>query len=344
MELNIKNIKISRDGLPKLIAEIGINHFGSLKLAKKLAKLAIKSGAHIVKHQTHFVDDEMSLESKDWVVEYLGKSIYDLMNECSLSKDEEIELKRYVESLNAVYMSTPFSRKAANFLNEIKVPAFKIGSGECNNFPLIDHIASFKKPVILSTGMNDLKSIQKSVEILKSKKIKYALMHTTNSYPTDHKFVRLGAFSELKKHFKDCPVGLSDHTKDNLACFSSLALGADLLERHFTDNIRRKGPDISCAMTPKQCRDLVNSIPKIFSMRGGSKKISVSEKEVARFAFASVVAIKNIEPNDKLNKNNIWVKRPSTGDFSANDYFKLLGRKTSKKILKDTQLKKTDLK
>jgi len=344
MEININNIKIVRDGLPKLIAEIGINHFGNINLAKKLAKLAIESGANIIKHQTHFVEDEMSKESKDWVVDYFGKSIYDLMKESSLTKDEEVKLKSYVEKLGAVYISTPFSRKAANFLNEIKVPAFKIGSGECNNYPLVDHIASFKKPIILSTGMNDIKSIKKSVAILKSKKIKYALMHTTNSYPTDHKFVRLGAFTELKKTFKSCPVGLSDHTTDNLACFSGLALGADLLERHFTDNIRRKGPDISCAMTPRQCRDLINSIPKIYSMRGGSKKLTIAENEVAKFAFASVVAIKNIEPNSKLNKNNIWVKRPSTGEFSANDYFKLLGRKTSKKILKDTQLKKSDLK
>ncbi len=344
MKFNISNIQLSRNGPPILIAEIGINHFGNLKLAKKLAKLAIESGAHIIKHQTHFVDDEMSLESKDWVVDYFGKSIFDLMNENSLSKDEEVKLKNYVEKKGAVYMSTPFSRKASNFLNEINVPAFKIGSGECNNYPLVEHIASFKKPIILSTGMNDLKSIKISVDIIKSKKVPYALMHTTNSYPTDHKYVRLGAFLELKNYFKNIPVGLSDHTTDNLACYSGIALGADLLERHFTDDIRRKGPDISCAMTPKQCKDLVDAIPKIYSMRGGTKKLSKIEREVSKFAFASVVAIKDIEPSQTLSKKNIWVKRPASGDFNARDYFTLLGKKVTKKIQKNTQLKKSDLK
>ncbi|MAH78967.1 MAG: polyhydroxyalkanoate biosynthesis repressor PhaR [Rickettsiales bacterium] len=343
MKFKINNLELKRNCKPIIIAEIGINHEGSLKLAKKMAKIAINSGAHIIKHQTHIVDDEMSSHAKDWKIDYIGKSIYELMEDCALSKDDEINLKKFVEEKGATYISTPFSRAAANFLYEINVPAFKIGSGECNNYPLIEHICKFKKPIILSTGMNSILDVKKSVAILKKNKIQFALMHTTNSYPTNDSDVRLGAMLELINNFKGIPVGLSDHTIGNLASFSALALGADLIERHFTDYLTRKGPDIKCSMNGKQCLELVEGSKRIFNMRGGKKGIVKSEIEVAKFAFSSVVSIKEIKKGQTFSKDNIWVKRPGTGYYNANDFNSIIGKKSKNNINSGEQIKKNDV-
>ena len=144
-KIKIKNLTISENSPPILIAEIGINHGPTIKIAKKMAKLAVENGANIIKHQCHIIDDEMSKEANSFKISYVNKSIYEIMKDCSLSEKNELELKHYVEkTLKSVFISTPFSRKAADFLQKIKVPAFKIGSGECNNFPLIDHISKFK--------------------------------------------------------------------------------------------------------------------------------------------------------------------------------------------------------
>ncbi len=342
IELPFLNIKLG--GTPVVIAEIGINHNGCLDTAIKMADLAIKNGADIVKHQTHFVDDEMSLEAQKMKVSYIGDSIWNLMKNCALKKDEEVKLKEFVEKKKITYLSTPFSRSAANFLNKIDVPAFKIGSGECNNYPLIEHIASFGKPIILSTGMNNMKSIDESVKIMKKKKIKFALMHTTNSYPTPDKSVRLGGILELKKKYRNTIIGISDHTIGNLACFSGVALGADIVERHFTDNMKRKGPDIICSMDPSSCRTLSEGVKRIYQMRGGKKGLDDCEKKVAGFAFGSVVSSRQIRKGEKLTKDNIWVRRPGNGFFKANDYKRLIGRIASKHIKNNYQLKKNDIK
>ncbi len=342
IELPFLDIKLG--GSPVVIAEIGINHNGCLDTAIKMADLAIKNGADIVKHQTHFVDDEMSLEAKKMKIGYIGDSIWNLMRDCALKKEEEIKLKKFVEDKKITYLSTPFSRSAANFLNEINVPAFKIGSGECNNYPLIEHVASFGKPIILSTGMNNMRSIDRSVKIMKKKGVKFALMHTTNSYPTPDESVRLGGILELKRKYKNTIVGISDHTLGNLACFSGVALGADIVERHFTDNMKRKGPDIICSMDPDSCRELSDGVKRISQMRGGKKGLEDCERKVASFAFGSVVSSKKIMKGEKLTKNNIWVRRPGNGFFKAKDYKRLIGKIASKDIKNNYQLKKNDVK
>ena len=135
-----------------------------------------------------------------------------------------------------IFISTPFSKKAVDRLVKFKVPAFKIGSGECNNYPLVEYICSFKKPVILSTGMNSIRSIKKSVKIIESNKIDYALMHTTNLYPTPYNLVRLNALDELKDYFPKAILGLSDHTPDNVTSIAAIAKGAKIIEKHFVDS------------------------------------------------------------------------------------------------------------
>ena len=227
-----------------------------------------------------------------------------------------------------IFLSTPFSRAAADRLQAMKVPAFKIGSGECNNYPLIEHICKFKKPIILSTGMNDISSIKKSVNIIEKSKIRYALLHCTNLYPTPNKLLRLNAIDEMRKAFPKAVIGLSDHTGDNYSSFAALGKGASIIEKHFIDLKSRSGPDITASIDHKQLKDLIVGSKKIHVSLPGKKIPVKEEKDTANFAFASVVSIKEIKNGEILTKKNIWVRRPGNGDFLANDYSKLLGKES----------------
>lgn len=335
---SISGRKIGLDYPPLVIAEIGINHNGSLKIAKEMVDSAFRAGVEVVKHQTHIVEDEMSSLAKEVIPGNSNKSIYDIMQSCALSKPEEFELKKYIESKGMIFISTPFSRAAANRLESWNVEAYKIGSGECNNYPLLEHISSFGKPIILSTGMNTIESISKAVNIFNRKKIDYALLHTTNLYPTPNRLVRLGAFSEMKNNFNECVVGLSDHTITNHACFAAVALGASILERHYTDNMSRKGPDIVCSMDESECKKLIKGSKIIWEQSGGKKGPAKEEKVTIDFAFATVVTIKGIKKGDCFSTENIWVKRPGTGEILAEHFNEILGKKSAIDIKKDTHL------
>ena len=163
--IEIAGRKIGPDFPPLVIAEIGINHEGSLAVAKEMVDAAFRAGVEVVKHQTHIVEDEMSGAAKKVIPGNADVSIYEIMERCSLNEADELELKNYVESKGMIFISTPFSRAAAERLKKFDIPAYKIGSGECNNYPLLEHICSFGKPVILSTGMNTIESVQKAVAI-----------------------------------------------------------------------------------------------------------------------------------------------------------------------------------
>ena len=338
--IKIGTRKIGPNFRPLVIFELGINHNGSLKLAKKIVDDAIKAGAEIIKHQTHIPSDEMSLEAKKIIPINANKNIYDLIEECSLNESEEMQLKKYIEKKGAIFLSTPFSRKAVDRLVKFKVKAFKIGSGECNNYPLVDYIASFGKPIIISTGMNDVNSINKAIKILKKRKVQYAILHTTNLYPTRHDQVRLNALLELKKIFPNTVIGLSDHTGDNYTSYASIALGASIIEKHFIDNSSRKGPDISASVNTEQMIELIKGVDLIHKAIPGGIKPIPREKKTANFAFASVVANQDLEKGTILDQNNIWVRRPGNGDFSALEYYSLIGKKIKIRVKNNTQIKK----
>ena len=341
--MKINNRSIGLNSKPLVIVEIGINHEGSIETAFEMVDAAYNSGAEIIKHQTHIIDDEMSSESKNIIPGNSKDSIYSIMKRCALNKSDEIKLKNYVESKGMIFISTPFSRAAADRLEEIDVSAYKIGSGECNNYPLIKHISSFKKPIILSTGMNDIKSIEPAVNIMRNEGIDFALLHTTNLYPTPNNLVRLNAMSELAKAFPDAIIGLSDHTVTNHACFGAVALGASILERHFTDSMQRKGPDIVCSMDPTALEELIRGSEIIYNQRDGNKSAVIEEAVTINFAFASVVSIAPIKKGEKFSEQNIWVKRPGTGEYLAKDYESLLGRCACNDINENVQIAKIDV-
>ncbi len=342
--INISNRKIGDGFLPLIIAELGINHDGSLKKAKNLVDIAAKSGAEIIKHQTHIPEDEMSEEAKKIIPSHTTDNIYKIIANCSLSEKDEYELMIYTKKKGLIFISTPFSRKAVDRLVKFKVPAFKIGSGECNNYPLVEYIAKNKKPVILSTGMNTINSIKPAVKILRKFKVPFVLLHCTNIYPTPSNLIRLDAIKTLKKNFPDALIGLSDHSRTIFPALGAIALGACVIEKHFTNDKKNKGPDISASMDPNELINLIKGSKEIFKAKGYGKKAVIGEKSTLKFAFASLVATEEIPKGHRITKNNCFPKRPGTGDFLAKDYKKILGKKTKTSIKKNTLIKKIHIK
>ncbi len=341
--MKIKNRIIGPNEFPFVIAEIGINHNGNIEIAKKMVLEAAKSGAECIKHQTHFVEDEMTIEAKNIFPPNANESIWDVIEKNALSKDEEIELKTFTENLGLIYISTPFSRSAADFLAEIDIPAFKIGSGECTNIPLIRHITKFQKPMLLSTGMTSIEDIKKSVELLETSNVDFALLECTNLYPSPPEFVSLRGISELKKTFPNAIIGFSDHSIGPYVALSSIALGACIIERHFTDSFYREGPDISSSMDPSELKIIIEKSKEIFQASKNHKQRTKPEESVFKFARGSIVADQNLPVGKIINENDIWARRPGTGEIPASEFDNLIGRKLKKAICFNQQIKWEDL-
>lgn len=324
-----------------MIAEIGINHEGSLEKAVRMVDDAAAAGCECVKLQSHVVDDEMV--PNDVVPGNTTETIWDIIIRCALSAEDERYLKGYVESRDMLYLSTPFSRAAAERLHAMDVVAYKIGSGECNNYPLIQHIAEYGRPVILSTGMNDVQSIGPAVEILRARGIPYALLHCTSIYPTPYPLVRLGALHELAETFEDAVIGLSDHSIGNYTCVGAVALGASILEKHFTSDKAWPGPDVPISLDPGELRDLIEGSRAVHAALGGGKTILSEEQPTIDFAYACVVAIRDVEAGEPLTRDNVWVKRPGTGEIKARHFEGIIGRSAIRRLLCHTQLRWTDI-
>ena len=337
--MKIGNRSIGPNEPPLIIAEIGINHGGSLDVAKSMVDLIVHSGCECVKHQTHIIEDEMTEEAKAIFPPNANKSIWDVMKECSLKLDEEQELKEYAENLGLIWISTPFSRMAADFLDEIDVPAFKIGSGEADNLPLINHIAQKGKPIIMSTGMQSIKSLKNSVNILEKSGVEYALLECTNLYPSPPEIVSLQGIQELKEAFPKALVGFSDHSIGPHIALASVALGACIIERHFTDTRYRGGPDITCSMDPAELRLLVDRSVEIHKALMNPKQRTEPEESVYKFARASVVADRDMAAGHIITEKDIWVRRPGSGEIPGYKYNDIIGKKLRLDVKKNHQFK-----
>jgi N-acetylneuraminate synthase len=292
----------------------------------------------MIKHQTHIIEDEMTEEAKSIFPPNADVSIWEVMQRCALSLDDEAELKRYTESLDMIWISTPFSRAAADFLEELDVPAYKIGSGEADNLPLIRHIARKGKPVILSTGMQTIDSIRASVEILDQAGIDYALLECTNLYPSPPEIVSLRGVTELRQAFPKAVVGFSDHSIGPEMALASVALGACILERHYTDTRYRKGPDISCSMDPAELRFLIDRSKEIWVAANNPKQRSASEEDVYRFARASIVADRDLPEGHVITESDIWARRPGSGEIPGYEFDKVVGKVLDRSVTRNTQL------
>ena len=341
--MKIRDRAIGPDHPPLVIAEIGINHGGDLGVAKEMVRLAALSGCEMIKHQTHIVEDEMTEEAKAIFPPNADVSIWEVMERCALSRDEEAELKRYTESLGLIWISTPFSRAAADFLQTLDVPAYKIGSGEADNIPLIRHIARKGKPVILSTGMQTIETIRASVDILDQAGIDYALLECTNLYPSPPEIVSLQGVTELRRAFPRAVVGFSDHSIGPEMALASVALGASILERHYTDTRYRKGPDISCSMDPAELRFLIDRSREIWTALRNPKERTAPEEDVYRFARGSVVADLDLPEGHVIGEADIWARRPGSGEIAAYDFDTVVGKRLTRAVRRNQQLKWSDL-
>jgi N-acetylneuraminate synthase len=340
-EIVFNGRRVGPDHPPLAIAEIGINHEGNVQKALRMVDDAAAAGAECVKFQCHVIEDEMIPNSV--VPGNARESIWDIMSRCRLDEDADRLLKARVESLGMIYLSTPFSRAAADRLERLGVTAYKIGSGECNNYPLLRHVAGFGKPVILSTGMNDLASIDTAVGILRQAGVPFALLHCTSIYPTPYAKARLGAIAQLAERYPDAVLGLSDHTLGPYTCFAAVALGASIVEKHFTSDHRWPGPDVPISIGPADLRQLVEGTRAIHDALGGVKDILPEEAPTISFAYASVVTTCDIGAGERLSPENTWVKRPGTGEIPAAAYETILGRVVSRPLGRDTQLRWLDL-
>ncbi|MCH1386986.1 MAG: N-acetylneuraminate synthase family protein [Rhodobacteraceae bacterium] len=340
--MKIGNREISPSHPPLVIAEIGINHGGDLEVAKNMVRLAALSGCECVKHQTHIVEDEMTDEAKQIFPPNADVSIWDVMAECALSREDEAELKRYTEELGLIYISTPFSRAAADFLETLDVPAYKIGSGEADNLPLIRHIARKGKPVIMSTGMQTIETLQESVQILEDAGIEYALLECTNLYPSPPEIVSLQGVTDLKAAFPNAVVGFSDHSIGPEMALASVALGASILERHYTDTRYRKGPDIINSMDPAELRFLIDRSREIHTALMNPKQRTGPEEDVYRFARASVVADADLAAGQVITESDIWARRPGSGEIAGFEFDKVVGKTLKVAVTRNQQLKWSD--
>lgn len=327
---------------PLVIAEVGINHEGSLEKALQLVDAAVDAGAELIKYQCHITDKEM-VPTDMTPGEISTEKLWDIIKRCELNEQEEREVQAYCARKGIIYMSTPFSREAADRLDEMGVPAFKIGSGECNNIPLLEHIAAKGKPMIVSTGMNDLSSVRQTVDAIRKYDVPLALMHCTSMYPTPYDKVRLGAITDLRETFPDTPVGLSDHSLNIWTCLGAVALGASMLEKHFTISRSWPGPDIGISIEPQELSDLITGSRAIWEARGGRKTRLAEEQPVIDFAYATVVTIAPVKAGQTFSTDNLWVKRPGTGKILANRLDDVIGRKARRDIPPDVHVEPADI-
>ena len=340
--ISIAGRAIGPEAKPLVIAEVGINHEGSLDKALKMVDAAADVGAEVIKFQCHITDKEM-IPTDMTPGKISTEKLWDIIKRCELTESEERQVQRHCAARDILYLSPPFSREAADRLNAMDVPAFKIGSGECNNYPLIDHIARLGKPMIVSTGMNDITSVRKTVEIIRRHGTPLALLHCTSMYPTPYAKVRLGGIQDLANAFPGIPIGLSDHSMNIWTCLGAVALGACILEKHFTISRSWPGPDVPISIEPQELADMITGADAIWQARGGSKTILPEEQPVIDFAYATVVSIKPIRKGEEFNLENVWVKRPGLGLIKAEQLEEVLGKVATRDLVADAHIQPGDI-
>ena len=300
-----------------VIAEAGVNHNGSFKLAKKLVDEAKNAGADIVKFQTF---DPQKLASKyalmaDYQKENLSveESQEKMLSKLTLTREAYIMLANYCKKARIKFLSTPFDIDSVHFLNNLQ-DIWKIPSGEITNYPYLLEIAKTGKEVILSTGMSTLQEVDDALEVLRNNGAgKITILHCTTNYPTPMKDVNLNAMLALKEHC-ECPVGYSDHTQGIEVPIAAVAIGAEVIEKHFTLDRNMEGPDHKASLEPNELKAMISAIRNIESAMGtGIKEPSESEKVNIEVARKSIIAAKDIKVGEVLNEYNITTKRPGSG-------------------------------
>lgn len=342
--IEIAGRKIGKDYDPIVIAEIGINHEGSLEVAKEMVDAAYNSGIEIIKHQTHIPEKELSPLAKEMKMSNIDNiNLYESLEKICLTEDEEKELKRYVEEKGMIFISAPFSFEAVERLERMGIKAYKISSSQMNNYPLVEYIASTRKPIIMSTGMNGMEEVKKAVEIIKRYHNDFALLHCTNIYPTPADKIRLNVLKEIEATFPEAVIGLSDHSLNNNSSYAALALGASIIERHFTDRKDRKGKDIAWSMTPEEAKELIDYSKDIRKMKKGKKQALKEEKEIIEITFKTVVTKRPIRKGSTITRDDLTTKGPNKSGIPAKELYKVVWKKAAKDIAENHHMQWEDI-
>ena len=329
-----------------IIAEAGVNHNGALKTAEEMVDAAADAGADAVKFQTFRADEVVSASAPKarYQIENTEEgSQLEMIKRLELSPDGHRKLIERCHARGIMFLSTPFDFPSADLLESLSVPAYKVPSGEITNWPFLEHIASKGKPVILSTGMSDLNEVEQAVKVLRAAGCsELAILHATSSYPATAASANLRAMRTLSDSFHT-PVGLSDHTTGIEVALAATALGACILEKHFTLDRSLAGPDHKASLEPTELRSLVRGIRTVESALGDGRKRPVpSEEDVRRVARRSIVARRTIPSGTLIARDLLAYKRPGTG-IPPSRLGDVIGRKTTRTIPADTLIRFEDL-
>ncbi|MDC0856122.1 N-acetylneuraminate synthase [Candidatus Pelagibacter sp.] len=327
-----------------IIAEAGVNHDGSIRKAFKLVDIAKKAGADAVKFQSFIASEEISTSAPKAKYQMNTtnpkESQLDMIRKLELSFNEQKKLKLYCDKLKIEFISSPFDIKSIHTLKKIGLKTVKIPSPEINNLPYLIEISKKFSKIILSTGMSNIKEVNKAIKILKkNKKKEISILHCISSYPTKLEHLNLNAIRTLKNNFNN-KIGFSDHSIGTEGSLLAIASGAKIIEKHFTINRNLNGPDHKISLSPNQLNKLVKKIRYTEKIMGnGIKKPQICELENIKVVRKSIVANKIIKAGEKFTKKNITTKRPGTG-ISPMKWKNLLGKKSRYDYQKDEIIKK----
>lgn len=342
MQIKIKkNLFLSNESRPIIVAEISGNHLGKKSLFLKHIRIAARSGADMIKIQTYEAED-ITANKKDkkfYIKEgtWKGKRLWDLYSKACTPFAWHKDAFKLAKKLKITLFSSPFSERAVDFLEKFKVPIYKIASFEITDFNLIKYVAKTKKPIIISTGMATEKEIRSAVNIIKKYHSKIIILHCVSGYPTPEKQANIKAIYKLKSSYKKHLIGLSDHTDDINSSLSATALGACLIEKHFKISKKLRSVDSKFSINPDQLKQLRYQSGKVFNSLGNkdSKTISIEKNSIK--LRRSIFASRKIDKGEKITKNNIVCLRPKIGICSSK-YFNVLNKKTNKKIEKNSPI------
>jgi N,N'-diacetyllegionaminate synthase len=339
-ELHIGD-RLAGDGHPTyVIAEACVNHNGDFDTAIALIDAAADAGADAVKFQLHYPEHEMLAAAMPPSSNF-AKPLDEIVRETHLTEEQHARLRDHCSARGVQYLCTPYSREASDTLAGLGMPMFKIGSGETMNHPLLRWIAKHGRPMLVSTGMTDLDEIDRTVAVLRDTGIEFGLTHCTSEYPPVYEDINLRIVPFYQERY-GVVVGHSDHSPDITTAVGSVALGAHIVEKHFTLTRDQPGPDHPVSIEPDELRELVRQIRIIEAARGAEKALFEREQEIRAWAHHSVVTLRPIAAGERLDDTNVWVKRPGTG-IPAERLDEVLGKSAARDLDSDVQLDWADV-
>lgn len=340
-EIQIQNKTIGKNSPIFLIAEAGVNHNGKLKLAKKLIDLAAEANVDAIKFQSYITENvfiKKAPKAKYQIdFEKNEETFFEMVKKYEFNKEDFRIIQDHCKKKGIIFLSTPYDNTSVEWLEELNVPAYKIGSGDMNNFPLLKLICSKKKPIILSTGMATLEEVKETVEFLKVNNIHdVVILQCTTNYPSQYSEINLNVIETYTQEFPNYIIGFSDHSLGIIASIGAAAKGVKLIEKHFTLDKNMEGPDHKASLSPQELFEWVQKIRTLEKCLGSySKKPSEVEEEISKIARKSIVSLKTLNVGDTIKKEDIGIKRPGIG-IPPRFFTEIIGKKVKNIIQKDS--------